>query len=69
MEGKTMHQRDDKRIGRRELFRLAGVGGLAGTAAMAGTTRKATAKTDDAAKSGAYRETEHVKTYYALAKF
>jgi len=65
-----MRERDDKRIGRRELFRLAGVGGLAGTAAIAGTTRKATAKTDDAAKSGAgYRETEHVKTYYALAKF
>ena len=53
---------------RRDFLKLAGVGTLAaGAAAVAGETAQA-AEADQAAGEG-YRETKHVKTYYALARF
>lgn len=63
-------KKEDKRIARRELFKLAGLGSIAGAAVVAGTTREAKADNADAGTRGSgYRETDHVKTYYTLAKF
>ncbi len=53
---------------RRDFLKLAGVGTLAaGAAAVTGETAEAA----DAGHEGGegYRETKHVKTYYALARF
>ena len=62
--------KEDKRMARRELFKLAGLGSVAGVAAIAGATREAKAASDgDAEKGAGYQETDHVKTYYTLAKF
>lgn len=51
---------------RRSFLKLAGLGAAAGGAALAGT-RPAEAATDEK-KGGLYRETEHVKRYYELAR-
>lgn len=66
-----MREREEaKRLARRELFKLAGLGSVAGAAALVGTAREAKAVAKgDAASKGGYRETDHVKTYYTLAKF
>ena len=62
-------QKKERRIGRRDLLKLAGVGGLAGAAAVAGTKREASAAAEQAPRGGGYRETDHVKTYYRSARF
>ena len=55
-------------IGRRAFIRKTGLGaGALGVAAA--SIAKAAPAAADQAKPGAYRETEHVKTYYKLAKF
>lgn len=57
-------------VGRRDLLRLAGLGGAVGAAAVVvGSRRKAEAAVEDVRKDSGYRETEHVRTYYDLAKF
>ncbi len=53
---------------RRGFLKLAGLGALTGGALLAGGKTEAEAKkakTDDSL----YRETDHVKTYYDLARF
>ena len=58
--------------GRRHFFKKAGVGvGVAGIAALglAGKDAKAADASADGKTAGAYRETEHVKTFYKLARF
>ncbi|MDJ0947564.1 MAG: formate dehydrogenase [Alphaproteobacteria bacterium] len=60
---------EDQRLARRELFRLAGLGTVAGAVAVAGATHEAQAVTEAGADGAGYRETDHVKTYYTLAKF
>lgn len=55
---------------RREFFRLAGLG--AGAAAAAGLTSKVATAAEPVKRDGrgaGYQETEHVKTYYELARF
>jgi len=55
-------------VGRRTFIRRAGLGaGALGVAAVAGG--KVAPAQAAAAKPQGYRETEHVKTYYKLAKF
>lgn len=70
--------KEDERAGvrpdRRSFLRFAGLGTLAGGAALAGAAApEAADATEAAATSGAgaagYRETTHVKTYYAAARF
>ncbi len=57
-------------VGRRDLLRLAGLGSAAGAAAVVvGSRRKAEAAVEDIRTDSGYRETEHVRTYYDLAKF
>jgi hypothetical protein len=56
--------------GRREFLKLAGIGTVTGGAALAaGAQTAAAAETRRSDGSLGYRETEHVKTYYKLAKF
>jgi len=60
-----------QKLGRREFLKKAAVsGGAAGVAAVALSKGSAEAAVvSDSPKSSGYRETEHVKTYYDLAKF
>lgn len=64
--------KDLKSAGRRDFFKKAGAGlGLAGAVAagLASGTAAAEVKLDRGSKSAGYRETDHVKRYYELAKF
>lgn len=54
--------------GRREVLRLAGLGAVGGAAALVVPGRKTEAAAPTSASSG-YRPTEHVETYYRLARF
>ena len=57
---------------RRAFFRKAGAGvGAAGVVAVGLSDKSARAgvKSDKDVKKSAYRETEHVKRYYELARF
>jgi len=57
-------------MARRDLLKKAGLAaGTAGVAAVAGTGEATAAVDGDATASAGYRETEHVQTYYELAKF
>lgn len=61
---------ESARVDRRNFLKQAGVViGTAGTAAAAGSA-EALAKTDEpqGEAAGCYRETEHVRTYYKLAR-
>ncbi len=66
-------RKDDKReknagTGRRDFLKMAGLGTLAGGAARA--TAKGEAEAVETPVDGAgYRETDHVRTYYKLARF
>jgi hypothetical protein len=52
---------------RRDLLKMAGLAaGVAGAAAAAGTTKAATPVERE--KDGGYRETDHVRKYYELAR-
>ncbi len=51
------------------MLRLAGLGGVAGAAALAGAAGGSEAAQKVESKGAGYRETEHVRTYYDLAKF
>lgn len=55
---------------RRDFLKLAGAGVVGGGAALAATVTPATAASEPAAaNAGSYRESDHVKRYYELAKF
>lgn len=58
-----------EKVARRDLLKMAGLGGAAGAAVLAGVNGKAEAAVADEGKASGYRETEHVRTYYDLAKF
>lgn len=64
-----MTQKSDRAIAdRRSFLKLAGAGAVAGTAAL--VTGKETAEASTTAdKKGGYQQTDHVKTYYELARF
>ncbi len=54
---------------RRDFLRIAGIGTVTGGAALAVGQKPAEASETRADGSLGYRETEHVRTYYKLAKF
>ncbi len=62
-------KKESQEIGRRDMLRLAGLGGVAGAAAVAGAAGGSEAARAAESKGSGYRETEHVRTYYELAKF
>ncbi len=53
---------------RRGFLKLAGLGALSGGALLASGSSGASAR-EEGTQQGLYRETEHVKTYYELARF
>jgi hypothetical protein len=64
MDGKIEEARTD----RRGFLKLAGLGTVAsGAALVSGSAEAARAPTPET--GAGYRETEHVKTYYATARF
>lgn len=55
---------------RRDFLKAAGAtGAAAGVAAVALSGKSVEAATPDNGQRAGYRETEHVKTYYELARF
>ncbi len=54
---------------RRGFLKLAGFGAVGGAAAAALTSGAANAAEADPADGSGYAETEHVRTYYDLARF
>ena len=65
-ERASVAPRTPKTAGRREFFRLAGAGAVAGGAAVLGGTERAEAALPDDAAG--YRETDHVRRYYDSAR-
>ncbi len=53
---------------RRGFLKLAGLGTVAGGAALVAGDKTAEAAESTSTKAG-YRETDHVKTYYEMARF
>ena len=70
MEGVSeMSKKQATSIDRRDFFRKVGLGaGAAAVGVAASTAQAATPEKDSVSRTG-YRETEHVKTYYKLARF
>lgn len=62
-------RKDEQRLARRELLKFAGLGSVAGAAAIAAGAGQSESASAAEEKSSGYRETEHVRTYYELAKF
>jgi hypothetical protein len=62
-------RKEKQRVARRDLLKIAGLGSVAGAAAVATAAGKAEAAAETDSKGSGYRETEHVRTYYDLAKF
>jgi len=62
-------RQEGQKVARRDLLKLAGLGGVAGAALVATSGGKAEAASETVRKNSGYRETEHVRTYYELAKF
>lgn len=69
MESVPMSERrQETGRGRREVLRLAGLGAVGGVAGLVAPGGKAEAATSTPPPRG-YRVTEHVETYYRLARF
>lgn len=65
-----MAEKDQKSLPRREFLKAAGItGAAAGVTAVALSGSPVKAATPEAGKSAGYQETEHVNTYYELARF
>lgn len=64
-----MSKKEEINAARRDFFKKAGLG--AGAAAVAVTASKAGAveATPSASKGSGYRETDHVRKFYELARF
>ena len=54
---------------RRGFLKLAGLGTTVGIATAVGGVANASELPDDKTKGSGYRETDHIKRYYELAKF
>jgi len=66
-----MAKTEQKSLPRREFLKAAGVTGaaVAGVAAVALSGRTADAAIPESGRQVGYQETEHVNTYYELARF
>lgn len=62
-------KRDEDTGKRRDFLKLAGLAAVTGGGLLAGGAKPAEAAVDSEAASDGYRETEHVKAYYKLARF
>ena len=66
---KTTKERAAPATDRRGFLKFLGTGAVTGAAAAGAVVTGAEAAPKEADKDTLYRETEHVKTYYDLAKF
>lgn len=65
-----MKQKQDRAVAdRRNFLKLAGAGTVAGGVALVAGKETVKAGTDAKPKDGLYSETDHVRTYYELARF
>ena len=65
-----MTQKSDRAVAdRRSFLKLAGAGAVTGAAALVTGKKPAEASTAADKKDGLYQQTDHVKTYYELARF
>jgi len=65
-------RKNEKAVSRRSFMQIAGLGaGAAGAMALGTATgsTEADAADSDARKSGGYRETDHIRTYYEYLRF
>lgn len=62
-------QKDRTDTDRRGFLKLAGHGTVAGGVALVAGEEAAKAATELPSKGSTYRETEHVKSFYATARF
>ena len=60
---------EKKTLPRREFLKTAGLTGAAGVAAVAASGTQAKAAVSKSGGGAGYQETEHVQTYYDLARF
>jgi hypothetical protein len=69
-EMKQMADNDRKDLDRRSFMKLAGLGAGAASASIGlGATEAAADNAKGKPEHAGYRETEHVKTYYKMARF
>lgn len=67
---KTKNASESQALDRRSFMRLAGLGaGVAGASIGLGASEASASEAPAAAEQGGYRETEHVQTYYRMARF
>ena len=65
-----MKQKETRAVAdRRSFLKLAGAGAVAGGVALVSGAKPAKAGTADNDTDGLYRETDHIRTYYELARF
>ncbi len=64
-----MAKKQTASMGRRDFFRKAGLGAGAAGAAVVGVSASSVKAEASETKTSGYRETDHVKKYYELAKF
>jgi hypothetical protein len=56
-------------VGRRNFFRLVGIGAAAGTIAPLGREAVADSEKEDEKRKARYRESDEVKTYYRVNRY
>ena len=64
-----MSEREETKVGRRDFFKKAGLGAGAAVVAAATTQAGAAETAVPQKKSAGYTETDHVRTFYDLARF
>ena len=61
---------ESKAVGRRDFLRALGAGaGVAATAPIAATEANADSETNDEKRKARYKETDHVKKFYAVNRY
>lgn len=64
-----MNKKDEINEGRRDFFKKAGLGAGAAAVAVAASPAGAVEASPQPSKTSGYRETDHVRKFYELARF
>ena len=64
-----MDDEDKSKLGRRDLLRALGAGAGAAAAAPLATEAHADSESNDEKRKARYRETDHVKRFYAVNRY
>ena len=68
-EEEAMKREDKAKLGRRDVLRALGAGAGAAAAAPLATEARADNESNDEKRKARYRETDHVKRFYAVNRF